>query len=106
MSAQPSVLIVDESLETREVLRTALQRRGTQILEASRSSQALKLAERHQPDLIVLDGEALDPETCDNSDDFAATVHSSRIPLLVLGRVQRDARRQTYYCSRRIALPT
>ncbi len=93
MSDQPSVLIVDESLETREVLRTALQRRGTQILEASRSSQALRLAEKHQPDVIVVDHESLDAESCEKRDDFAVAVHSWRIPLVVLGGVKRDERR-------------
>ena len=92
LPGQPSVLIIDESLETREVLRTALQRRGTQILEASRSSQALKLAKKHQPDVIVLDHEALDLESCENSHNFADMVHSWRIPLVVLGGVRSDAR--------------
>ena len=93
MSGRPSVLIVDESLETREVLRTALQRRGAQILEASRSSQALRLAEKHQPDVIVVDHESLDAESCEKRDDFSVAVHSWRIPLVVLGGVRRDERR-------------
>ncbi len=51
------------------------------------------MVKKHQPDVIVLDDEALDVETCENPDDFASTVHSWRIPLVVLGSVRRDARR-------------
>lgn len=35
LASQRSVLVVDRSEETREVLRTALERRGVRILEAS-----------------------------------------------------------------------
>ena len=92
MPAQPRVLIVDESPETRAVLRTALQRRGTQIFEASRTSQGLKLAKEHQPDLIVVDSEAYDLESDENSDVFRDTVRSWKIPIVVLGNVRRKFR--------------
>jgi CheY-like chemotaxis protein len=50
-----SVLVVDRSEETREVLTTALERRGCRIFAASRARRGLELAREHQPDLIVLD---------------------------------------------------
>ncbi len=37
MDSQQSVLIVDSSEETREVLQTALERRGLRILSANRA---------------------------------------------------------------------
>ena len=55
MENRQSVLIVDSSEETREVLQTALERRGVQIFSASRARQGLKLARQHHPDVIVLD---------------------------------------------------
>ncbi len=55
MSNQPSVLIVDPCEETREVLRTILERRGVKTVAAAKARQGWKLAQQHRPDLIVLD---------------------------------------------------
>ena len=49
------VLIVDRSSETRELLRTVLQQRGIQTLEASATGQGLELAREHRPQVIVVD---------------------------------------------------
>ena len=54
------MLIVDSSEETREVLQTALERRGLRIFSADRATAGLELARRHHPDLIVLDLEVED----------------------------------------------
>ena len=55
LDGQRSVLIVDHSDDTREVLQTALARRGLRTLAASEAGAGLELARRHRPDLIVLD---------------------------------------------------
>ena len=54
-SARDAVLIVDQSDESREVLRTVLERRGVDILETDDTGQGLELARRHQPRVIVFD---------------------------------------------------
>jgi DNA-binding NarL/FixJ family response regulator len=64
MNSHPSVLIVDRSEETREVLQTALERRGVKILSAGRAASGIRLAQEHQPDLIVLDLETDDASDC------------------------------------------
>ena len=64
MNGQRSVLIVDRSEETREVLQTVLERRGVRTLAAGRTDVGLELARRHQPDLIVLDLELDDVAEC------------------------------------------
>jgi CheY-like chemotaxis protein len=91
LKSQPSVLIVDSSEETREVLRTALERRGVRILAARCTRQGLELARTHHPDLIVLDleveGAAAEPR--DMSAPFAAQSRADRAPLIVLGSVRR-----------------
>lgn len=84
-----TVLIVDQSDESREVLRTALQRRGVRIIEAVGASQGLELAEQHHPAVIVLDLEAefTDPhEVCDQFDAQSRQQSSS---LVVLGTARR-----------------
>lgn len=55
LRSRPSVLIVDQSAENREVLKTALAGRGTKIWEAEGATQGFELARRHHPDVIVLD---------------------------------------------------
>ena len=55
MDSQPTVLIVDRSDETLEVLQTALERRGLRTFAATAADRGLALARQHRPDLIVLD---------------------------------------------------
>jgi len=90
-------LIVESSDEVREVLRTALERRGLQIFEAARADTGLALAREHHPDLIVLDLE-IQPAGCEAStDDFAATGDGQDATIVMLGSIRRADRpnRQT-----------
>jgi len=90
LDTQRSVLIVDSSEETREVLQTALQRRGMQTFSASRAQAGLELARRHHPDLIVLDLE-LDESAADElSAPFAEHSRVDHTSLVMLGSVCRS----------------
>lgn len=83
------VLVVDRSEDSREVLRTALARRGIQILEAAGARQGVALAALHHPEVIVLDVDsdaADDDQVCEQFDAASREHHSS---LLVLGRTGR-----------------
>ena len=59
MATRCCVLIVDRSEETREVLTTALERRGFRVLAAGRAWQGAELARFHHPDVVVLDLDSL-----------------------------------------------
>jgi hypothetical protein len=61
-NCQRSVLIVDRSEETREVLQTVLERRGVRTLAASEPGKAAELARQNQVDLVVLDVESCPPD--------------------------------------------
>jgi len=87
---QRSVLIVDPSEETREVLQTALQRRGVRTFSASRPAAAVELARRHQPEVIVLDLELQQPGLEDLSAPFAAGCGDERPSLIMLGSIRRS----------------
>jgi CheY-like chemotaxis protein len=87
MSFARSVLIVDRLSETREVLRTVLERRGLRIFEAAEQEEGWKIAREHHPDLIVMDVEeygsprdAAAPET---------NVPAGRVPLVLLGSARK-----------------
>lgn len=89
MVSSPRVLIVDPSEETREVLKTALERRGVRALAAGHIRPALRLVKEHCPDLVVLDLEATGTsleEACSHFSEAA-----DRVPprLLVLGSFRR-----------------
>ena len=90
LDEQRSVLIVDPSEETREVLQTALQRRGMRTLSASRVESGLKLARRHHPDLIVLDLELDDSAPEVSSASLAEQFRQEQTPVILLGRVCRS----------------
>lgn len=82
-----SVLVVDRSEETREVLTTALQRRGWRTWAASRAQRGLELAREHQPDLIVLDLEIEESSPEALCEPFAQETARRKTPLVVLGGV-------------------
>ena len=84
MPISPSVLIVEPSADEREVLRTALARRGLRIFEAAEVEAGLALAREHHPRVIVLDDDA----GCGAAQRrFAADGEAS---LIVLGRAPRS----------------
>ncbi len=85
MILSSSVLIVDRSDESREVLRTALERRNLRVFEATRAVDGLSLAREHHPDLIVLD---LDSSSAADGAEFAelaAMTDDAETQLVILG---------------------
>jgi DNA-binding response OmpR family regulator len=86
LDGQCSVLIVDRSEETREVLQTVLERRGVRTLAAGRAEKGLELARRHRPDLVVLDLETDDMPaeqfTVCEADDMIESAQQPRFVLL------------------------
>ncbi len=85
-----SVLIVDPSTETREVLRTALEWRGWRILEAGGARLGLELARQRDPDLIVLDLEVANAEPHQVCAPFAEQAEARQTPLVLLGSCRRN----------------
>lgn len=90
MPAKARVLIVDASRESRDILRTLLNRQGTEILETSQIQAAGTITDREQPDLIVCDSDSdLTPDNTATR-ELALLASRSAIPIVVLGTVRRD----------------
>jgi DNA-binding response OmpR family regulator len=53
--AKPRVLVVDDDVEIIESLRYALGAKGYEVLIARDGNQGLAMAEREDPDLVILD---------------------------------------------------
>jgi DNA-binding response OmpR family regulator len=87
-NAAKRVLIVDQSEESREVLRTMLERHGAQIWEASEAGAGLALAEERHPHVIVLDLEGAEDRDS-TYDGYLAQSRRSSASLVVLGSIRR-----------------
>lgn len=88
--SQRSVLIVDRSAESREVLRTVLSRRGVRILEADGAEQGLELCRQHHPEVVVLD---LDSSAADDErvrGEYESQADAGASSLVVLGTLRRQ----------------
>lgn len=92
MVPERCVLIVDRSEETREVLKTALERRGLRIFAAGHARRGLELAREHHPDVIVLDLEAGASSPEDVCTPFVEEAESHQGQLVVLGSLRREER--------------
>ena len=88
LPALPCILIVDPSAESRDVLRTLLERRGAATLEAERPEQAIQLADRFQPDLIVLDADS-DQSAGAATDNLRHLADRTATPIVILGTLRR-----------------
>jgi len=87
----PSVLIIDQSDDTRDVLRTILQRRGVSVLEAEAASSGVELAQRHHPEVIVMDVETVPAQDTASRSQLDTETETQHSQLLVLGKVRRDS---------------
>lgn len=51
----PTVLVAEDSLDTRIMLKRAFELKGYRVFEAEDGKQALEIARRYRPSLIVID---------------------------------------------------
>ena len=49
------ILVVDDTDDTRELYRSMLQKLGHQVIEAANGKEALRVAIKQSPDLILMD---------------------------------------------------
>ncbi|MCC7473949.1 MAG: hypothetical protein IT425_01015 [Pirellulales bacterium] len=87
MKSSPSVLIVDPSSESREVLRVLLERRGATTLEAARPEEAIRLVRKCRPDVIVYDAESDQSPNGQPTNDLRQIAAGSDTPIVILGKI-------------------
>ncbi|MCA9120963.1 MAG: response regulator [Planctomycetaceae bacterium] len=83
-----SVLIVDRSEETRDVLRTILETRGLSILEAKRGATGLELLREQHPRVVILDLEVDEGDTTGLQGAYEAESRRDGTCLVMLGKVK------------------
>ncbi len=85
-----SILIIDDSIDSRQVLRTALERNGRQILEAGHPDLGLELAEKHQPALVIWDFDSDNSQTEKLADCLKSQLRDQQTSIVVLGKASRS----------------
>ena len=53
--SKPVILVVDDFDDTRLLLRTWLERKGFEVIEAQNGNEAVSQAENNRPNLIIMD---------------------------------------------------
>ncbi len=81
------VLIVDRSQDSRDVLRTVLERRGVQILETGEPSQGLEFTRKYRPQVVVLDLD-VGAESPGLEDAYGRETTAIASHLVILGNVR------------------
>lgn len=92
-TSEKTVLIVDSSEETRNVLATVLERRGVRTISSATARRGAALARNRRPDLVVFDVETDDDSTRRAVDSFAraADLTGANVPILAIGTAKFEA---------------
>lgn len=90
LSPARRVLIVDDSSESREVLRAMLERAGAEAVEAARPDEAVALSQQCSPDLILLDIDSDRSADHAASRDLGASAVRTATPIVVLGALKQQ----------------
>jgi len=92
------VMVAEDHEDTRFLLRTILERRGLSVVEAGDGEEAVSLAERETPDLILMDGSLPRLDGISATRRMRASAALSAVPIVFLsghaGPQQRLAARE------------
>jgi DNA-binding response OmpR family regulator len=84
------VLIVDESSDSLDVLRTALSCRGVDTVTTRHATEGIDLARDFHPDLILLDLESVPSDRHDLRQNYDEAALRENAPLILVARSRRD----------------
>jgi len=88
----PTILVIEDELQIRRVVRNALDADGARVLEATSGRDGLDIATAQRPDLVVLDLGLPDMDGVDVCRDLRAW---SAVPILVLSARHSDEEKAT-----------
>ena len=77
------ILVVDDELETLRLIGVMLQRQGYEIIASASGIEAVSLAKKENPDLIILDIMMPDKDGFEVAKDLKAMPETDNIPLLM-----------------------
>ncbi len=83
MSA-PTILIVEDNPDNRQLVRFILEREGYQILEAPDGLKGVAMVRQHMPDLVLLDLAIPEMDGWDVAAELQADPTTKHIPLVAM----------------------
>ncbi|HKR61744.1 MAG TPA: response regulator [Pyrinomonadaceae bacterium] len=82
--SKPVILVVDDFDDTRLLLRTWLERKGFQVIEAENGHEAVSQAESQQPNLIIMDLEMPELDGLAATRKIRAVKSLEKVPVLAV----------------------
>ena len=84
-TSQKTVLIVDESQETRDVLTAALERRGVRILTTAVMRRGIAITKEEKPDLVIVDVDSVSTNSPQQTLDSFTHNASDETQIMAIG---------------------
>ena len=106
--ARSTILIVDDFDDTRLLLRTWLEKKGYQVIEAEDGKAAVATAESQRPDLIIMDVEMPELDGLSATRQIRALPGFDRVPIIAVsayGAHQFRAEALTAGCNEYVSTP-
>ena len=82
--ASPTILVIEDYSDTRELLSVLLYRKGYKVVQAASGLEALRQASRTNPDLILMDFSLPGMDGIEAARRIHDTPSLSRIPIVVV----------------------
>ena len=82
--ARDLILVVEDNEKNLKLFRDVLQAVGYRTLEATTGGQAVELATRHRPDLVLMDIQLPDVDGVEALDRLRADERTASIPVLAV----------------------
>ncbi len=82
--AKPRILLIEDNVDNRDMVRFVLERAGYEILVGQTGSQAVALARQERPDLILMDLSLPEKDGWTAASEIKADPALSAIPLVAL----------------------
>ena len=83
-ATKPVILVVDDFDDTRLLLRTWLERKGFEVIEAENGNEAVSQAEAKRPNLIIMDLEMPELDGLAATRKIRAVKELEKVPVLAV----------------------
>src|SRR3990172_1156789 len=90
VKTNPTILFVDDTPDNLELLEFALKKKPLVMLQARSGKECLEIAEREQPDVIVLDIQMPEMDGFETFKKLRANHVTEKIPIIFLTAIKRD----------------
>ena len=94
--AKKRVLVVEDNPRNMRLLAMTLQSRGYSVLEATDGEQAIEIASKEQPDLIIVDIQLPKMDGLEMTRGIRQMLHRGNIPIIALTAYAMKGDKETF----------